>query len=180
MRLPSELNAAFYTSYPWSSPIALPVSAFHSRAVLSSEAVTMRLPSGLNAALLTPSICPWSSPIVLPVSASHSRAGRNARCAPAPARNAVPLAERKLRNIRYMDFLDQSALIFNSCASRAYLAKSSPTRRENCSIVPPTGSCACCAKLSRIAVSASALLISTFRRMLIAVGVPLGTNTPIH
>jgi hypothetical protein len=33
--------------------------------------------------------------------------------------------------------LGQSALIFNSCASRAYLSKSSRTRRENCSIVPP-------------------------------------------
>ena len=33
------------------TPICLPVSASHSRAVLSSDAVTMRLPSGLNAAL---------------------------------------------------------------------------------------------------------------------------------
>src|SRR5438034_1290675 len=47
----------------------------HSRAVLSSDAVTMRLPSGLNAALPTPRVWPLSgSPIGLPVSASHSRA----------------------------------------------------------------------------------------------------------
>ena len=35
------------------SPICLPVSASHTRAVLSSAAVTMRLPSALNAALYT-------------------------------------------------------------------------------------------------------------------------------
>jgi hypothetical protein len=46
----------------------------HSRAVLSADAVTMRLPSGLNAALNTPSLWPTSVPICLPVSASHSRA----------------------------------------------------------------------------------------------------------
>jgi hypothetical protein len=53
----------------------LPVSASHSRAVLSRDAVTMRLPSGLNAALITPSEWPVSdSPIGLPVSVFHSRA----------------------------------------------------------------------------------------------------------
>ena len=39
---------------PWpvsGAPIGLPVAASHSRAVLSADAVTMRLPSGLNAAL---------------------------------------------------------------------------------------------------------------------------------
>ena len=44
------------TLAPWpvsGSPIGLPVSASHSRAVLSPDAVTMRLPSGLNAALHT-------------------------------------------------------------------------------------------------------------------------------
>ena len=57
------------------SPICLPLSASHSRAVLSSDAVTMRLPSGLNAALITASVWPVSgSPICLPLSASHSRA----------------------------------------------------------------------------------------------------------
>jgi hypothetical protein len=52
----------------------LPVSASHSRAVLSRDAVTMRLPSGLNAALITPSEWPVSDPpIGLPVSVFHSR-----------------------------------------------------------------------------------------------------------
>jgi len=42
---------------------------------LSSDAVTMRLPSGLNAALSAQPSCPRSgSPIGLPLSASHSRA----------------------------------------------------------------------------------------------------------
>ena len=55
--------------------MGLPVSASQSRAVLSKEAVTMRLPSGLNAALATSSSWPLSgSPMDLPVSASHSRA----------------------------------------------------------------------------------------------------------
>src|SRR5262245_20814526 len=46
----------------------------HSRAVLSADAVTMRWPSGLNAALETASSWPLRSPIGLPVSVSHSRA----------------------------------------------------------------------------------------------------------
>ena len=57
------------------SPLCSPLSASHSRTVLSQDAVTMRLPSGLNAALNTLSVWPVSgSPICLPVSASHSRA----------------------------------------------------------------------------------------------------------
>jgi len=54
---PSGLNAALHTAPSWplsGSPIGLPVSPSHSRAVLSPDAVTMRLPSGLNAALTTP------------------------------------------------------------------------------------------------------------------------------
>ena len=47
----------------------------HRRAVLSADAVTMRVPSGLNAALSQTSAWPLSgSPIGLPVAASHSRA----------------------------------------------------------------------------------------------------------
>src|SRR5262249_29229925 len=46
----------------------------HSRAVLSSDVVTIRLPSGLNAALDTEPWWPLSgSPMGLPVSASHRR-----------------------------------------------------------------------------------------------------------
>ena len=73
-----RLNDALSTRSVWpvrGSPICLPLSASHSRAVLSQDAVTMRLPSGLNAALDT--VSPWpssASPIGLPVSASHSRA----------------------------------------------------------------------------------------------------------
>ena len=57
------------------SPIGLPVAASQTRAVLSSDAVTMRLPSGLNAALSHHSSWPLSgSPIGLPVAASQTRA----------------------------------------------------------------------------------------------------------
>ena len=48
MRLPSGLNAALATAAVWpvsGSLIGLPLSASHSRAVLSQDAVTMRLPS---------------------------------------------------------------------------------------------------------------------------------------
>src|SRR2546421_2109775 len=48
---------------------------FHNRAVLSTDAVTMRLPSGLNAALKTVSSWPLRGSLIgLPVSASHSSA----------------------------------------------------------------------------------------------------------
>ncbi len=51
-----------------------PVSASHSRTVLSSLPETMRLPSGLNATLVTASVWPVSGwPIGWPVSASHTR-----------------------------------------------------------------------------------------------------------
>jgi phosphate/sulfate permease len=77
MRLPSELNAALFTAFSWpfsDSPMGLPVSASHSCAVLSADAVTMRLPSGLNAALIILSWLVRGSRVGLPVSASHSRA----------------------------------------------------------------------------------------------------------
>src|SRR5271165_4094883 len=54
--------------------IFLPVAASHSRAVLSSEAVTTRVPSGEKAALETQSSWPRRTAISLPVAASHSRA----------------------------------------------------------------------------------------------------------
>jgi len=58
-----------------SSVIALRVAAFHIRPVLSQDAVTMRVPSGLNAALATSSIGPLSgSPTGLQVAASQIRA----------------------------------------------------------------------------------------------------------
>ena len=59
---------------PWSVARALPESASQTRAVLSSEAVTTRLPSGLNAAELTASVCPWRVARALPESASQTRA----------------------------------------------------------------------------------------------------------
>ena len=51
-RVPSGLNAADLTEPVWPARVAsaLPVAASHSRAVLSSDAVTTRVPSGLNAA----------------------------------------------------------------------------------------------------------------------------------
>jgi hypothetical protein len=45
----------------------------HTRAVPSKEAVTIRLPSGLNLALLTLAECPLSSATSLP-EVSHTRA----------------------------------------------------------------------------------------------------------
>jgi hypothetical protein len=52
MRRPSGLNAALKTWpwCPWRTAITLPVAASQMRAVLSSDAVTMRRLSGLNAA----------------------------------------------------------------------------------------------------------------------------------
>ena len=52
MRDPSGLKAAELTwpSWPLRTAIALPVAASQTRAVLSSDAVTMRFPSGLKAA----------------------------------------------------------------------------------------------------------------------------------
>ena len=51
-----------------------PVSASHSRSVLSRLPETMRCPSGLNATLYTASVWPVSGwPMGWPVSASHSR-----------------------------------------------------------------------------------------------------------
>ena len=55
-------------------PIGAPVAASHTRAVLSSDAVTTRVPSGLNAALQTGPSCCKGLPIGAPVAASHTRA----------------------------------------------------------------------------------------------------------
>ena len=78
MRLPSELKAALCTKTvmaPERLADRLAGPASHSRAVLSQDAVTMRLPSGLNAALATTSSWPLSgSPTSLPVAASQIRA----------------------------------------------------------------------------------------------------------
>ena len=51
-----------------------PLSAIQTRAVLSSDTVTMRLPSGLNAADETGSTCPLSSAMRDPLSAIQTRA----------------------------------------------------------------------------------------------------------
>ena len=53
---------------------SLPESASQSRAVLSSEAVSTRRPSGLKTALLIRSVWPWKMAKSLPLSASQSRA----------------------------------------------------------------------------------------------------------
>ena len=49
-------------------------SSSQMRAVWSQDAVTTRLPSGLNTALKTTSVCPDSVASAAPVLASHSRA----------------------------------------------------------------------------------------------------------
>jgi len=59
---------------PFKTAIPVPVLASHSRAVLSSDAVATRRPSGLNAALHTEPSWPIKTAISVPVSASHSRA----------------------------------------------------------------------------------------------------------
>ena len=54
--MPSGLNATLDTASVWpvsGSPIGWPVSASHSRTVLSPLPETMRWPSGLNATLNT-------------------------------------------------------------------------------------------------------------------------------
>ena len=72
----AERRATHSASWPLSgSPIGLPVAASQIRAVLSSDAVTMRLPSGLNAALSTTIVMALEgSPIGWPVAASQIRA----------------------------------------------------------------------------------------------------------
>ena len=63
MRVPSGEKAAVQTapSCFMGRPIAAPVAASHSRAVLSSDAVTMRVPSGEKAADQTRSSCSHGS-----------------------------------------------------------------------------------------------------------------------
>ena len=73
----AERRARHIASHGLSSglPIALPLATSQIRAVLSRDAVTMRLPSGLNAALYDSFTWPLSgSPIGLPVAASQIRA----------------------------------------------------------------------------------------------------------
>ncbi len=56
------------------SSVPRPVLATHRRAVVSLLAVTNRLPSGLNLASYTISVCPTSACTCLPVLTSHTRA----------------------------------------------------------------------------------------------------------
>jgi hypothetical protein len=54
MRRPSGLNATLFTTSSWpvsGSPIGAPVSASHSRTVLSVPPAAITRPSGLNATL---------------------------------------------------------------------------------------------------------------------------------
>ena len=75
MRDPSGLNAAGHDrALVPAGRDPLPLAASHTRAVLSSDAVTMRVPSGLNAARRPEPSCPRSTTICLPVAASHTRA----------------------------------------------------------------------------------------------------------
>src|SRR5262249_33763373 len=55
------------------------------RAVLSSEAVTMRRPSGLNLGGPSLAVCPWSAPVSWPLDASRTLA--------APSGHAVTTCE---------------------------------------------------------------------------------------
>ena len=63
MRCPSGLNATLYTVSVWPVsgwPMGFPVSASHSRTVLSALPEAMRRPSGLTATLSTASVWPVS------------------------------------------------------------------------------------------------------------------------
>ena len=73
---PSGLNDALATPLSWRRglPMALPVAASHTRAVLSKLAVTTSFPSGLNDALATSFSWRRGLPMALPVAASHTRA----------------------------------------------------------------------------------------------------------
>src|SRR5256885_1696027 len=73
--LPSGPNATLHTGTVWLViwRSSLPVSASHSRTVLSRPPDSTRLPSGDSAALMTPSVWPSKTRSCLPVSASHSR-----------------------------------------------------------------------------------------------------------
>ena len=76
----------------WPSSVAtvLPVAASHSRAVLSSEPVRTRAPSGEKATAATGPVCPSSVATGLPVAASHSRAVLS----PEPVRTRAPSGEK--------------------------------------------------------------------------------------
>src|SRR5215831_5260317 len=94
--LPSPLNAALTTStsWPFKTPISVPLSASQMRAVLLEDPVTTRLPSAvttclpspLNAALFTELVWPFSDPCfccIEVVSAQKQRFTAPA-CVPAP------------------------------------------------------------------------------------------------
>ena len=70
--VPSWENEANWL--PGSASSSAPDSASHTRTVRSSLAVTTFVPSRLNDADLTQSVCPLSSASVLPVAVSHTRA----------------------------------------------------------------------------------------------------------
>ena len=76
IRRPSELKVAALTELSWriGSPTGLPLSASHTRAVLSKDAVTTRRPSGLKLAATTVPSWRIGSPTGLPLSTSQTRA----------------------------------------------------------------------------------------------------------
>ncbi len=71
---------------PFSSSRGVPVRASHTFAVWSPLPVTMRVPSGLNATLITPARVPLESSRAVPVRASHTFAVRS----PLPVTIRVP------------------------------------------------------------------------------------------
>ena len=70
----AERGGVDHVGVPLEVGEVLPESASQTRAVLSPEAVTIRLPSGLNAAEWTDEVCPWREARGLPESASQTRA----------------------------------------------------------------------------------------------------------
>ena len=68
--------------------MAAPVAASHTRAVLSEEAVTIRVPSGEKAALCTETSWPLRVAMAAPVAASHTCATAAQVVKKAPRRGA--------------------------------------------------------------------------------------------
>src|SRR5262249_51716700 len=72
-RLPSELKATqAVTPMPLGARYSWPLANSQNRAVLSQEALTRRLPSGLKATFLTTSVCPLRVRSSCPVVTSQS------------------------------------------------------------------------------------------------------------
>src|ERR1051326_6695021 len=81
---------AWHRGWTRHTPPPPPARPSPSRGVLSQLPVTIRVPSGLNAALTTAAVCLLSTFSWLPVDASHTRAVRSQL----PLTNAAPVESK--------------------------------------------------------------------------------------